>query len=116
MEKNFISKSLDFRNMVKDGSEFDLKNQDKWKEKTIYYDGMYMESQDIGNYHFGYIGRAAGFDLNFLLFGASANQLKKGVWELNKETFKNCFTTSRCDDPRDQFFIKMGAKAYDREN
>lgn len=114
--KNFISKSLDFRNMVKDGAEFDLKNQDKWKEKTIYYDGMYMEPQDIGNYHFGYIGRAAGFDLDFLLFGASLNQIKKGARELNKETFKNCFTTSRCDDPRDQFFIKMGAKAYDREN
>ena len=66
--------------MVNDESEFDLKNQDKWKEKTIYYDGMYMEPQDIGNYHFGYIGRAAGFDLNFLLFGASANQLKKVFW------------------------------------
>ena len=35
---------------------------------------------------------------------------------MNWEVFKNCFTTSFCDDPRDQYFIKMGAIAYDREH
>lgn len=72
----------------------------------------HMEPQDMGNYHFGYIGRAAGIQTWVLLKGASANQIKKMNWEV----FKNCFTTSFCDDPRDQYFIKMGAIAYDKDH
>jgi len=73
---------------------------------------MFTEPQDIGNYHFGYIGRAAEFSQQYLLWGASANQVTK----MNGEVFRNCFTSSICDDPRDQYFIRLGAIAYDNDN
>lgn len=81
-----------------------------------------MESQDLGNYHFGYVGRAAGFSTDYLLLVSSVNQLKKMVYEkdgsyhFNSEIFKNCFTLSLCDDSRDQHFVRLGAIAYDKKN
>ena len=78
--------------------------------KVIYYDGLYMEPQDFGNYHYGYIGRAYGFPISMLIAGAGANQLKNH--KLN--TITNCPTGSLCDDPRDTYFIKRGAMAYDK--
>lgn len=118
----FIEKNKKFIEQVNDGKSYDLKKQPEWKNKTIYYDGLFMESQDLGNYHFGYVGRAAGFSTDYLLFGASANQFtkmiykKNGNYHFNSEIFKNCFTPSLCDDPRDQYFIRLGAVAYDKEN
>ncbi len=106
---NYIERLNYLRENANDGQKFDLK---LFTKDTIFYDGMYMEPQDIGNYHFGYIGRAAGIQTWVLLKGASVNQIKKMNWEV----FKNCFTTSFCDDPRDQYFIKMGAIAYDKEH
>ena len=105
---NYIERLNYLRENANDGQKFDLK---LFTKDTIFYDGMYMEPQDIGNYHFGYIGRASGIQTWVLLKGASVNQIKKMNWEV----FKNCFTTSFCDDPRDQYFIKMGAIAYDKE-
>ena len=106
---NYIERLNYLRENANDGQKFDLK---LFTKDTIFYDGMYMEPQDIGNYHFGYIGRASGIQTWVLLKGASVNQIKKMNWEV----FKNCFTTSFCDDPRDQYFIKMGAIAYDKEH
>ena len=107
--RNFTKKSLYFAKNVNDGAIYDLKLK---TNDTIYYNDMFMEPQDIGNYHFGYIGRAAGFSQQYLLWGASANQVTK----MNGEVFRNCFTSSICDDPRDQYFIRLGAIAYDNDN
>ena len=118
----FIKRSLKLIELVDDKMVYDLKRQPEWKNKTICYDGLFMEPQDLGNYHFGYVGRAAGFSTDYLLFGASVNQLKKIIYEkdgnyyFNSETFKNCFTSSLCDDPRNQYFVRLGAIAYDKEN
>ena len=106
---NYVEKLGYLKENANDGAKYDLK---LFNTETIYYDGMYMEAQDSGNYHFGYIGRAAGIQTWVLLIGASVNQFTK----MNSEVFKNCFTLSFCDDPRDQYFIKMGAIAYDREH
>lgn len=34
----------------------------------------------------------------------------------NIETYSNCFTSSLCDDPRDTYYIMLGAMAYDADN
>lgn len=34
----------------------------------------------------------------------------------NPITYANCFTSSICDDPRDSYYIRMGAIAYDNKN
>ena len=101
-----------FVNNVKSGGTYDLKNQPEWEDKTIYYNNIVMEPQDIGNYHFGYIGRALGYDIGFLTLGAGAYQVKSGTSKIGY-----CFSiTSTCDDPRDSYFIRLGAIAYDNEN
>lgn len=71
-----------------------------------------MEPQDIGNFHYGYIGRSIGIPEVILYGGAGINQLSK----YGKETAEYCFTISFCDDPRDTIFIRMGAMKYDSEH
>ncbi len=108
---NPVQKLNYFIENVDDGKKYDLKLTDEWKEKTVSYDGIIMEAQDIGNFNFGYIGRALGYDAGFLTFGAGVNQ------ELNKNRYTPCcFTLSFCDDPRDSYYIGMGAIKYDNEN
>ena len=68
---NYIERLNYLRENANDGQKFDLK---LFTNDTIFYDGMYMEPQDIGNYHFGYIGRAAGIQTWALLKGASINK------------------------------------------
>ncbi len=63
-----------------------------------------MEQEDIGNFHYGYIGRAAGFDVSTLTLGAGAYQLYEH-WN-EPITYVNCFTLSICDDPRDNYYIR----------
>lgn len=94
------------------GKAYDLKNGE-WN-RDIYYNGMILEPQDIGNYNFGYIGRAMGYDMNFLTTGAGIYQLKEH-WR-NPVTYVNCLTFSICDDPRDTYYIRLGAIAYDNEH
>lgn len=107
---NSSEKLLYFIDQVKSGSKYDLKTQAEWSG-DLYYDGMWMESQDIGNYNFGYIGRAMGYSTSFLILGAGAYQVKEGTYEL-----RDCLTISLCDDPRDTYFIIKGALKYDSEH
>ena len=109
---NLIDRSLHIKKVANNKAIYDLKETPEWKNVTIYYDGMWMEPQDIGNYHFGYIGRAAGLPTVELILGAGLNQLS--TW--GTKTIDNCITPSLCDDYRDTYFIKLGAIAYDRDH
>lgn len=108
---NPVQKLDYFVENVKTGGNFDLKNTEEWKNTNIYYEGLLIEPQDIGNYHFGYIERAMGYNIDFLTTGAGIYQIKSGTSKLGW-----CFSTSSCDDPRDTYYIKLGAIAYDRDN
>ena len=107
-----IFKLNKFKEQVKDGAKYDLKLTPEWSGKTIYYDEEWMEAQDLGNYHYGYIGRAAGINTSMLIAGAGYNQFTK----YKENTFANCFGPALCDDPRDTYFILKGAQAYDKEH
>lgn len=107
---NGIQKVNYFIDNVKDHAKYDLKNTGDWDE-DIYYNFTVLESQDIGNFNFGYIGRALGYDIEFLTTGAGLYQVKSGTSRLPW-----CITPSRCDDPRDTYYIRMGAMAYDSDN
>ena len=108
---NMGQKLVYFYNNVKTNSKYDLKNTDEYKGKTIFYNNLYMEAEDIGNYNYGYIGRALGIPTIVLIGGAGVYQLSSGTSELI-----DCISESICDDPRDTYFIKLGAKNYDDEN
>ena len=108
--QNSIQKLSTFANAVKSGSKYDLKEQSEWQE-TISYKNVIMEPQDIGNFHFGYIGRAMGYTPKFLVIGA-------GIYQTlgNTRYIPWIFTSSFGDDPRDTYYIMQGVIAYESEN
>ncbi len=90
-----------------------------------------MESQDIGNYHFGAVSLSYGFfPETFILEQAGAYQIKSGTskpqWQVYKMTPKPNFTRGGRlyytkqktmlppygDDPRDQKWIKGGFQYF----
>ena len=109
---NFISKAVYFANKVKTYGEWDLKNQKQWEKSEFNYDNLEMEAQDIGNYHYGYIGTALGFGENFLIAAGGIYQIKSRT-----ATLETCLTIGTfCDDPRDTKFIKAGIQGYYKDN
>ncbi len=121
-----------FKKLVKNKGDWDLKNN----KATIYglandgktkfsFMGKMMESQDVGNHHFGVVASAFGFPLETSLRRAGAAQMAAGTskpqWQIYKtyEIPGNWKTggTPRLvkrmqapygDDPRDQKWIKAG--------
>jgi len=130
---------LTFKNNVKTGGKWDLKN-DKTSifglgndgKTTFGFDGNSMESQDIGNHHFGVVAEAYGLfpSEEFVLKQAGDYQIKSGTskpeWQQYKEvsttyvspTGMPMTTTSKVmlppygDDPRDQKWIKSGFQYF----
>ena len=107
-----VIKMNNFINNVKENGPMDLKNIKEF-QSTISYNEIIMEPQDVGNFNFGYIGRAYGYPTEFLADGAGAYQLYRH-WK-NPVTYLNCLTPSVCDDPRDTYFVRMGAIKYDQD-
>ena len=74
---------------------------------------MWMESQDVGNFHFGVAGKAAVFGLMpewFMLYKAGEAQIND---KTSRPEFQKGFLIPPYgDDPRDQAFIKQGFLYY----
>ena len=147
---NLLDKNIDeaegmwnpfsFRSKVKGGGEWDLKNNMKTifglanhtiGEKTSFlFQGVSMEAQDIGNHHFGAVGKAIGlFSEEFMLKQAGEAQIAAGTskqeWQVYNEETRHTYnrggrTTYKVqvmqppygDDPRDQKWIKSGFQYY----
>jgi hypothetical protein len=138
-EAKSIWNPFTFKNKVTDYGEWDLKNN----KNTIYglgndgktnfsYQGNDMESQDIGNHHFGVVAKAYGFfSEDFILRQAGENQMsKQGAskqeWQIYKEETRTIVSPTGAvlrttvkvmqppygDDPRDQMWIKAGFNYY----
>lgn len=128
-----------FKNYVQGGGLWDYKVRYKQSSRrdTIYgminifyqnntkfsFNGKIMESQDIGNHHFGVMGKAAGFPTStlfteeVLLFFAGEAQIKAGTskpeWQVyeiieNGDSVSSVMLPPYGDDPRDQSWIKSG--------
>lgn len=109
--KNPAETLVIFKNSVTNNAKYDLKETPEWNEELI-YNGTVFDPQDTGNFHYGYIGRSIGIPVEVLVLGAGANQFSN----YGMDTFKYCFTFAACDDPRDTYYIRMGALKYDEEN
>ncbi|MDR2057209.1 MAG: DUF6443 domain-containing protein [Dysgonamonadaceae bacterium] len=127
-----------FRNLVKTNGEWDLKNNKNTiygkgnDGKTIFvFKGEKMESQDVGNHHFGAVSKATGlFSEKFILKQAGEYQIKSGTsrpeWQTYKEETRTIVSptgavlitkvqviqTPYGDDPRDQKWIVSGFNYY----
>jgi len=140
-EANQIINPLTFRKHVRNKGKWDLKNDmnsifglanhTKGKSTVFLFEGEEMEAQDVGNHHFGVVGKAYGwFSEEFMLKQAGEAQMAAGTskpeWQVYKEERRVDFSrsgnptmrTERViqppygDDPRDQRWIKAGFQHY----
>lgn len=82
----------------------------KWQYTGKYiYQGRKCTGEDLGNMHYGYIGRAGGFAPKLLETAAGAYQVKE--WNTRFEWISSYF-----DDPNDQAWIKFGIQLWDNKS
>ena len=107
-EHNYIETAAFFAKHVQGGGEWDLKSQDSWSinRETVYlYNGKLLRYDDIGNIHYGYVGRVV-FSETLLLVAAGAAQIAD-------HSSKWSYYQSYFDDPRDQAAIRFGYHLWD---
>ncbi len=123
-----------FKKLVATNGEWDLKNN----SKTIYgisndsktkllFNGHVMDSQDVGNHHFGVMARSFGFPLYFALRAAGKYQITSGTsrkeWQVYRHdvivshstglSYRNSYMIQPYgDDPNDQRWIREGYKYF----
>ncbi|RCW20255.1 polymorphic toxin type 44 domain-containing protein [Marinilabilia salmonicolor] len=128
-----------FKDLVRTNGDWDLKNDPNSifglgndGKTTFSFQGNSMESQDIGNHHFGAVAEAYGLfpSQEFILQQAGDYQIKSGTSRPEWQVYKNVTstyisptgmpvrTTTKVmmppygDDPRDQMWIKAGFSYY----
>ncbi len=137
-EAEGIINPFTFKKHVKTNGKWDLKNDKKSifgfgndGETTFSFQGEEMESQDIGNHHFGAVSLAYGLfpSEEFILKQAGSYQIKSGTSRPEWQKYKTVQipgslrmgippSTRRImlppygDDPRDQSWIKSGFNYY----
>ncbi|WAC14694.1 DUF6443 domain-containing protein [Dyadobacter pollutisoli] len=129
---------VEYYNKVKNGAEWDYKNRantifglvNRLGDNTKFvFEGNKMEAQDIGNHHYGVLGRAAGFNERLLLEQAGVAQIRGGTSMAEWQNYKWITVPGSAvsmpslvplppygDDPRDQRFIKNGFNYFNRHN
>ena len=85
--------------MVRPGGPWDIKAKGQWRHRHSYVGGNLYSNQDLGNLHYGYVGRKAGFTSLELKLGGSAAQLMNTKWS---------WWSSWFHDPRDAAMIQEG--------
>ncbi|PEO52055.1 polymorphic toxin type 44 domain-containing protein [Bacillus pseudomycoides] len=95
-----------FIKLVKTGGPWDYKVKYGLKNEYV-FDNQKLTGEDLGNFHFGYVGKAIGFTDIELKGGAGFYQILSGTAE--REYYKTYF-----DDPRDQKMIQLGIDYYNK--
>jgi hypothetical protein len=98
----------EFASKVRSGGEWDYKLVYGFSNNYI-YDGQVVTGEDMGNFHYGFTGRAATFGETLLLSAAGAYQIYSGTWE--PVWWKTYF-----DDPNDQVMIRYGISMWDNNS
>lgn len=90
--------------------DWDFKSQDSSNldhNKTYRYKNLILRFDDIGNIHYGYIGRFM-FSEDVLLKAA-------GVVQICTKTSDITYWDSNFDEPRDQTMIKIGSDLFEQK-
>jgi len=121
-----------FRNKVKGHGDWDLKNEKEsifglanhteGETTTFIFENEELEAQDVGNHHFGVVGKAFGlFSEEFMLKQAGEAQMAAGTskpeWQRYRTEYRGNSAVQIMeppygDDPRDQKWIKSGFKYF----
>lgn len=111
-DKSFASypygTGLYFAGQVRSGGPWDYKLQ--YGPQTHYwYNGRYMTGEDLGNMHYGFVGRGATFSATILKTAAGAYQIYSGI------SYPGWYN-SYFDDPNDQANIVYGINMFDNKS
>lgn len=99
---------FEFADKVRPGGVWDYKLTYGYSNSYI-YDGQVKTGEDMGNFHYGFVGRAATFEASLLLSAAGAVQLYAGSWE-------PAWWSTYFDDPKDQAMISYGISMWDNNS
>lgn len=117
-----------FKDLVQNKGEWDFKNNkntiygianDEENRGTFFTFGeRAMDAQDVGNFHYGVVGKATGLFSEWILEQQAGDaQIKSGT---SKPQWQNGiftpFTWPYGDDPRDNYYINRGFDYYDASN
>lgn len=97
-----------FAGNVKSGGIWDYKRA-YGTTVTYVFDKIYTTGEDLGNMHYGFVGRAGGFSSTLLKSAAGAYQIYSGTYHVN--WYKTYF-----DDPKDQAAISRGISYWDNQS
>lgn len=93
-----------FAGLVKTGGAWDLKT--KLGGSNYYYiNGYYRSGEQIGNEHYGYMGKGLGY-------GSTTLKTAAGLYQIVSGTSSWSFYTSYFDDPADTVAINEGINWY----
>lgn len=95
---------FEFASKVKSGGVWDYKSV-FGKDNQYLFAYKSTTGEDLGNIHYGYVGRFAGFPEETLLSVAGAYQIYSGTSSFS-------FYKTYFDDPKDQAAIKRGLDYY----
>ena len=110
-----VHKLENFRKLVTDGAEFDLKAKGVFSESNLskndgkgyaFCHGKLLRYDDFGNYNYGVAAKAYGLPEFVATAGAGVNQLVKGIQEKTPVFLNN--VRGLGDDPRDTEMIHQG--------
>lgn len=103
-----IGTGMEFASRVRSGSVWDYK---QYYGSTVQYiyNGKYCTGEDLGNMHYGFAGKGAGFSDTLLKSAAGAYQIYSGTSYIG--WYKSYF-----DDPRDQSWIDYGMSMFNNNS
>ncbi|ARU61141.1 hypothetical protein CBW65_08930 [Tumebacillus avium] len=103
-----IATGKEFASKVRTGGVWDYK---QYYGSTVQYlyNGLYVTGADVGNMHYGFVGRGAGFSDTLLKTAAGAYQIYSGTSYIG-------WYSSYFDDPRDQYWINYGISMYNNNS
>ncbi len=107
-EHSLLETVVFFIDKVKPGGEWDFKSQESWNlnaSKTYKYNNVTLRYDDIGNIHYGYVGRVLFSEENLLKAG--------GFVQICTKSSKIKYYKTNFDDPRDQWAISLGSALWD---
>ncbi|PDX93064.1 hypothetical protein COM78_20725 [Bacillus thuringiensis] len=96
-----------FVNRHLDGGEWDYKSV-YGSKNTYIFDNRAMTGEDLGNMHFGYIGRALGLTTTQLLSHEEMNK----IWS---SQFVKDWSKGYFDEVKDRIWIMKGAQMWDNK-
>lgn len=103
-----LGTGMEFASKVRPRGAWDYKRT-YGSSKTYKFAGATVRGEDLGNMHYGYVGRAAKFSSTLLKSAAGAVQIYSGTSYIG--WYKSYF-----DDPRDQTYITKGINYWNNGN